>query len=41
MIFESINTAIRFGTAKNSVTASERLIIDWKFIADPAIMHRQ
>ena len=27
-IFDNKNTAIRFGTAKNNVTASDKLIID-------------
>ena len=38
---DNINTAIKFGTAKNKVTASDKFIIDWKFIAEPAIIHKQ
>ena len=38
---DSKNTAIKFGTAKNKVTASDKFIIDWKFIAEPAIIHKQ
>lgn len=38
---ESAKTAIKLGTARNSVTPSDRLIILLKFIAEPAIMQRQ
>ena len=34
-------TAIKLGTARNKVTASDKFIIDWKFIAEPAIIHKQ
>ena len=41
IISDNKNTAIKFGTAKNKVTASDKFIIDLKFIAEPAIMHKQ
>ena len=34
-------TAIKLGTARNKVTASERFIILLKFMAEPAIIHIQ
>ena len=36
-----MNTAIKFGTAKNKVNASDRLIILLKFMAEPIIMNKQ
>lgn len=38
---ESMKTANKFGTAKNKVKASERLIMLLKFIAEPITMKRQ